>query len=229
MVANNGSAVAAPTWFDRAYLSTDASHQDSDQILGGADTRSASLAPGASYGATTVFTTSTTTAQGTYTLIVKADGGIGTGQFAPTGPNAVSELNDYNNWASASVILPANPKADLIVTDLAVGTVSENQNGSYSIPVTFQVRNIGNISTVGTWFDRGYLSTNSTLEDTDQLLTNYNTHSTALSPGAGYPVSITLATPSSTASGTYTLIVKADGGSQASGQYAQLAPTSSPS
>ncbi len=223
-VVNSGDAVAAPTWYDRAYLSTDAAHQDADPILSGANTRSASLAPGASYDATTVFTTATTTVPGTYTLLVKADGGNGTGQFAPTGPNAVAERNDYNNTAAASVVLPANPKADLSVTGFAVGTLAVNQNGSYSIPVTFQVRNGGNVNATGTWYDRGYLSANATLEDTDQVLTNYHTRSSALAPGDSYSASLTLTTPTATASGAYTLIVKADGGSQASGQYAPTGP-----
>jgi hypothetical protein len=52
------------------------------------------------------FTTSATTVPGTYSLIVKTDGGGGTGQYAPTGPNVIAEANETNNTVSVTVVLP---------------------------------------------------------------------------------------------------------------------------
>ena len=219
-VNNIGNATAVATWYDRGYLSATPSVHDTAQALAGYTTHSANLAAGASYTVNTTFTTSTTTAPGTWTLIVKADGGgSSSGQYSPTGPNYVDEFNEFNNTQAVTINLPANPKPDLTVTNLAVGAITENQNGSYNIPVTFQVNNIGSITANATWYDRGYLSTDAVLNDTDQILGSYNTRSTNLASGASYLAGLTFTTTTATAAGNYYLIIKVDGGNNASGQF----------
>jgi hypothetical protein len=156
------------------------------------------------------FTASASTAAGTTYLIVKADGGNGTGQFAPTGANYVAEADETNNTQAVAITLPVKP--DLTVTNLSVGTITENQNGSYNIPVTYQVNNIGGSAAVAIWYDRGYLSTDAVLNDTDQILGGNNYRTTNLAAGGNYTVSQTLTTSTATTSGNYYLIVKADGG-----------------
>jgi hypothetical protein len=59
------------------------------------------------------------------------------------------------------------PAPDLTVSNLSVGTITVNTNGSFYVPVSFQVNNVGTLAASATWYDRGYLSTNSTLHDTD--------------------------------------------------------------
>lgn len=215
-VNNVGTNPAYATWYDRGYLSTDAMLNDTDQVLSGANTRATNLAVGANYPVSLTFVTSASTAPGAYTLFARADGGASSGQYGPTGSNYVPELSETNNVEGVSVTLPGKP--DLTVSNLVVGTLGITQSGSYTIPVTFQVNNIGPTTALATWYDRGYLSSNATLEDTDQVLGGGNTRSTNLGAGANYPVSLTFTTSTSTAAGNYTLIVKADGGAT-SGQY----------
>ena len=112
---------------------------------------------------------------------------------------------------------------DLIVTNLAVGTISAQTSGAYTIPVSFQVSNVGAGEATGTWTDRGYLSGNATFDDADEALGNASTHSVPLGPGASYTVNTTFTTAPATVAGNYTLFVKADGGSGA-GQYSPTGP-----
>jgi hypothetical protein len=211
-VNNIGTATAAATWYDRGYLAVNASLRDTDQVLGNYNTRSTNLNAGASYTVVTAFTTSTTTGAGNYFLIVKADGGTNaTGQFSQTGPNYVAESNETNNTQAVSISLPANPKADLTVTNGAIGVVSVNQNGTYSIPVTFQVNNIGNGAAAAPWYDQGYLSSDATLDSSDANLSGYHAQGSVLAAGASYIASATFVTGTTAKPGTYTLFIKADG------------------
>jgi YD repeat-containing protein len=210
-VNNIGNATAVATWYDRGYLSAMSTLHDSDQVLGGSTAHSTNVAVGGSYTVNTTFTTSTTTTPGTWTLIVKADGGASTsGPYSPTGPNYVDEFNEFNNTQAVAINLPANPKPDLTVSNLAVGTVSVSQNGSYGIPVAFQVNNVGSTTAPAGWYDAGYLSTDAALDNSD-VFVGYTYHSVALASAGSYVVNATYATATSTAPGAYTLFVKADG------------------
>ena len=106
------------------------------------------------------------------------------------------------------------PKPDLAITNLAVGVISFNANGSFNVPVTFQVNNIGTSAALATWYDSGYLSATALLTACDQALGGYNTRTINLPVGANYSVSTTFTTTTTTAAGNYTLIVKADGRSR---------------
>ena len=216
-VNNTGSGPANATWYDRGYLSANSTLHDTDQALGGFNTRTTYLAAGDHYSVNTVFTTSITTAAGNYTLIVKSDGGAGTGQYSPTGANNVAESNEANNTQYSVINLPANPKPDLTVSNASVGAISVAQNGVYSLPVSYTVTNGGQISAAPNWFDLAYLSADASLDDSDQNLAGYNTHSTALAAGASYTSTKTYSTTASTAAGSYRLFVKADGRGSAVG------------
>ncbi len=50
------------------------------------------------------------------------------------------------------------PKPDLTVSNLAAGMVTVNANGSFNVPVTYQVNNAGSAAASATWYDRAYLS-----------------------------------------------------------------------
>jgi hypothetical protein len=143
-------------------------------------------------------TSSTTLAPGNYTLFVKADG---------YSSGAVAETNESNNTASVALTVPGRP--DLTVTALSTGTITRNGNGSYNIPLTFTVKNVGETTAKASWTDSCYLSTDATLDTSDNYMA-YEYRSTDLAPNAEYTVSKTCVTPTTTTPGNYYLIVKAD-------------------
>ncbi|MFO1324748.1 MAG: CARDB domain-containing protein [Burkholderiales bacterium] len=209
-VSNVGTGDATGTWTDRGYLSANATLEDSDEILGGFNTRSTPLAAGASYDVSTTFTTAATTAPGSYTLIVKADGGAGTGQFAPTGANVVAESAEANNTQSIAIVLPAKTP-DLAISNVVVGAYWISQAGAYSFPVTFTVTNLGGATAPASFYGLVYLSADATLDNADQNLAGFALRNTALAPGASYTVTQTYTTTAATPSGSYTLFAKIDG------------------
>jgi len=211
-VSNLGGSAAKATWYDYGYLSVDATLQNADQTLGARHARTADLAPGASYAATATFTSTTATTPGNYTLFVKADGNA-----TATSAGAVVEGSESNNTQSVGVVLPTRP--DLRVSTASIGTISTRTGGGYNIPVTFTVQNAGGSAAKASWYDRAYLSTDATLQGTDQILGGNNQRTTDLATGATYSVTKTFTTSSTTAPGSYSLIVKADGGASASGQH----------
>jgi hypothetical protein len=215
-INNIGNSAAVATWYDRGYLSANSTLHDTDQALGGFNTRTLNLAIGANYTVSTTFTTTTTTTPGDYTLIVKADGGASlSGQYSPTGANYVAESDETNNTQSAAINLPANALPDLTVSNASVGTIVENQDASYSIPVTFTVNNVGNNVAQPRWFDMAYLSANGVLDNSSVNLYGYNYRTTALAAGSSYTVTLTFPTTNTTVAGNYTLFIKADGHSAA--------------
>jgi CARDB len=210
-VNNIGTSAALATWYDRGYLSADSVLHDTDQALSGYNTRTTNLAVGASYSVSTTFATNTTTTAGNYALIVRADGGAGTAPFSPTGPNAVPESNETNNIQSVAIDLPANPKPDLAISNFTVGAIAVTQSGSYSVPVTFTIANVGALSAKPNWYDLAYLSSDAVLDDADQNWSGYNVRNTALASGASYTTTKTFTSTTATAPGNYTLFIKTDG------------------
>ena len=210
-VNNIGTSAALAPWYDRGYLSANAVLHETDQALGGYNTRTTTLDVGATYLVGTTFTTSTTTVPGNYQLIVRADGGAGAAPFSPTGVNLVPESDETNNTQSVVVNLPANPKPDLSLSNMSVGGISVNQAGAYSFPVTYTVTNVGAVSSAPTWTDLAYLSVDSSLDNGDQNLKGNNTRNTALASGASYTVTTAFSTTATTGPGSYTLFIKTDG------------------
>ena len=216
-VNNVGTSAALATWYDRGYLSANSTLHDTDQALSGYNTRATNLAVGASYSVGATFVTSTTTVPGDYVLIVKADGGAGTAQYSPTGPNAVPESNETNNTQSIAINLPASPKPDLVISNVIVGAISVSQAGAYSFPVTFTVTNVGALSAKPNWYELAYMSSDAVLDDADQNLSGYSVRNLALASGASYTASRTFTSTTTTAPGNYTLFVKTDGRGMAIG------------
>jgi RHS repeat-associated protein len=191
------------------YLSADSVLDDADQSQGYLNNQTVMLAPGASYTVTKSFTTTTATAPGTYTFIVKADGHNLAYTASPNtdGGNLV-EANEANNTTSATVTLN---RPDLTIGPLTIGTIVANPNGSFTIPVTYTVTNTGAAITPGSWYDLGYLSSDGVLDNADQSQGFLNNQTVMLVPGASYTLTRSFTTTTTTAPGTYTFIVKADG------------------
>jgi len=211
-VHNVGGAPAAASWYDRGYLSASPTLHDPDQVLSGSVLHGTTLAAGSGYVVNAIFTTSTTTAIGNWYLVVKADGGASaSGQYSATGPNYVDEDNEFNNTQALRINLPATPKPDLTVSSGSIGAITVNQNGSYSFPISFQVKNVGSSSATPTWYDVAYLASNGVLDNSSVNISGYHPQSTVLASGSSYTATTTFSTGTSAVPGTYTLFIKADG------------------
>ena len=215
-VTNIGGTPALPSFYGLTYLSADGILDNADQNLSGYATRSTALAAAASYTVTQTYTTTTATAPGPYTLFVKADGrGTTFGAGTNTDNGYLAEGSESNNTQAVPLTLPIKP--DLAISNLSVGTIVKNANGSYSIPVTYTVTNNGGAAATATWYDLTYLSSDGTLDSGDQNLAGYYTRNTALAAGASYIATQTFITTTATSAGSYTLIVKTDGRGSAIG------------
>jgi hypothetical protein len=119
----------------------------------------------------------------------------------------LTESNEVNNI----VALPVSLNADLALSNVSIGTMTANANGTYTIPVTFTVTNQGTVTANPNWYDLAYLSADGVLNNTDQVLSGNNLRITELAPGASYTLTINYTTSNSTPSGAYTLFLKTDG------------------
>ena len=207
-VTNVGTGSAQPNWFDVGYLSSDSVLDNADQSNNYLNWRTVALAAGASYNVNASFTTSTSTAPGSYTFFVKTDGRNSYTGGTPTNNGVVAEASETNNTASLAVTLS---RPDLSVSGLTSGSVVANTNGSFTIPVSFTVTNVGTMAAQPNWFDVGYLSGDGVLDDADQSNTYLMWRTVALGAGASYNVNASFTTSTSTAPGSYTFFVKTDG------------------
>jgi RHS repeat-associated protein len=212
-VTNSGSAPAQSVngWFDMGYLSSNGVLDNASQSSGYLNSRSASLAAGASYTVTANFTTNTTTTPGTYTFFVKTDSHNGTyttGGGTNTDNGNVVEADETNNASSATVTL-ARP--DLSIGPLTIGNIVANRDFTWTIPVTYTVTNNGPVTAQNYWYDIGYLSINGVLDNTSQSNNSLNYRTTSLTPGASYTVTANYVTSTNTTPGSYTFFVKTDG------------------
>ncbi|HVN34431.1 MAG TPA: CARDB domain-containing protein [Casimicrobiaceae bacterium] len=167
-----------------------------------------------------IFGTASTLASGTMQLLdpsraVVASAAINTsGATIPvrtltqSGTYTVAVIAGSASGGSITLV-PGAP--DLVVTSPSLGAVAANQNGSYAIPVAYTVKNIGSAATQSSWYDMAYLSIDGTLDNADQHLAGWPSHTTALAPGSSYTITSTFTTSTSTPAGSYTLFIKADG------------------
>ena len=212
-VTNVGTGTAQPDWYDVGYLSTDATLDNADQSNSYLNYRASALAPGDSYVVSASFTTSASTAAGSYTFFVKTDGHSGYYPVVfPGGTNtdngAVIEATKANNRASQAVTLSP---PDLSVSGLSVTSVQSNSDATWTLQVSYTVKNVGAVTAPASWYDIGYLSTDAVLDNGDQTQSYLNFNGTPLAPGASYPVNTSFKTAAGTAAGSYNFFVKADG------------------
>jgi YD repeat-containing protein len=212
-VTNSGGSTAKATWYDECYLSSDGTLDTGDSYIG-IRNQTTDLAPGTFYNATITCQVAAGVAPGAYTVFVKTDGYNGSGKYSAY--SVVAEADETNNASGAAITIPTLP--DLMVSDLSVGTITVNTDGSYSIPITYTVTNNGGSSAKSSWYDECYLSTDGSLDTTDPSI-GVHVQQTSLASGAQYVVSLTCRTMTTTSAGPYTLFVKTDG-SDAVGRYA---------
>src|ERR1019366_6015516 len=99
---------------------------------------------------------------------------------------------------------------DVQISGMSLGSPKANAGGSWSIPVTYTVTNIGTVAAPSSWSDIGYLSAHGVLDNNSQ--SNSYLHSAgALAAGASYTAAGNFTTSTSTTPGAYTFFVKTDG------------------
>ncbi|MCB1090441.1 MAG: Ig-like domain-containing protein, partial [Verrucomicrobiae bacterium] len=191
-VENTGTATATGSWIDRAILSTNAVLGDGDDVIIGSATRSTALAPGGDYQLSFSYILPVLQNSGFYTVFLVADA---TGQV-------VEESEGDNSISSGLQIGSA------LFPDLQVEEVRGPPSGIAGSPVDveFTVINEGDTSAAGSWTDRLYLSTDSTLSQNDVLLGS-SIHSGGLAIGATYTTTVTVTLPALITGDYYVLVV----------------------
>ncbi|HDR13947.1 MAG TPA: hypothetical protein ENN79_00390, partial [Desulfobacteraceae bacterium] len=197
-VKNLSTDVPAPgVWYDYVYLSADSSLNESNDIFVTSVLRDSNtaLGPGTSYTVTRDVTLPKV-AQGTWYVLVKTDG-----------TNSQGESDETNNVGVSAAVTIEIP--DLTVTSIHAPDQAAVQQ---TIPLTWQVTNIGPGSASGTWRDYVYLSTNSTWENDDLLIATFDMVGVSpLAAGASYTVTKNVTLPKGADAYSY-LIVYTDGG-----------------
>jgi subtilase family serine protease len=183
---NGGGATAAAT-VTRIYLSTDATLDGSDTLLGSRAV--GTLAPAATSAGSTTVTIPAGTNTGLYYLLAKADG-----------DNAVSETSETNNVALASVQVGPDLTLLSVTAPAAAGA-----GGSVTIGDT--TKNAGGGAAAAS-VTRFFLSGNTLLDGGDSVLGSRAVG--ALGPGETSVGSTGVTIPAGTASGTYYLITQVD-------------------
>ncbi len=199
-VRNDGDAPASGIWQDRVYLSEDTNLNtlyDYGVTSVNSDDHTP-LAPGESYTVNVTATMPSGLGTGPKYLILLVDFN-----------NVLKELVRTNNLTHTPVTLGA---PDLIVeTADAPATASSGQ----SIEISWTVKNIGADPAMASgWWDRVYLSEDTSLSTGGSLLTSYWTSDhTPLAAGASYTVTRNVTIPP-TASGNMYLLFVADHSNQ---------------
>jgi RHS repeat-associated protein len=151
-VRNAGDATAARSWRDRLYLSRDNTLSSDDVLLWTQAIDNAfPLAAGATYTRSIAATLplQATLSDGTYYILVKTDA-----------DSKQPEANETNNTGSASLSLALPPLPDLVVSNIVAPV--EGLSGQ-QIEIAWAVTNQGNGDAAGTWTDKVYLSSDSTI------------------------------------------------------------------
>ena len=184
----NAGAGSAPASVLRLYLSSNPSLDAGDTALGSRSVPA--LAPGAASTGVTVVVVPASTASGTYYLIAAADA-----------DNAVPEVNEFNNvtWSTLKV------GPDLVI---ASASVSGTPSPGTAITVNDTTKNQGASASVAST-TRFSLSSDTSADASDVVLGSRAVP--ALSAGASSSGATTVTIPSSTPTGTYYLLVQADG------------------
>ncbi|GBC93975.1 hypothetical protein HRbin15_02477 [bacterium HR15] len=191
----NAGTLAASNWSDRIYFSRDDRVDGSDRVIGDF-VFTGTLEPGQSVSRTQVVSIPRAwiSPEGTYYIIVVTDAA-----------NQVNEgVREDNNTRAQSLTARLIPLPDLTVPSLqAPSTAFFGQ----TIEVRWQVQNIGQGATTGTWYDRVILANDAGGQSIVTQLSRGN--ESALGPGEGYSSVLNLTLPRGLV-GRYYLIAEAD-------------------
>jgi len=146
----------------------------------------------------------------TITSVVISGASGSTAQISASLPGNYQVVVSPFGSGTGSLNLRAGMAPDLAISGLTAGAPIANSDGSFTIPVTYTVTNIGAVSAQSGWYDMGYLSADATLDNAD-FSNSYLGYHSALAPGESYTVTASFATSTTVARGNYTLFVKTDG------------------
>ncbi|MBE9147549.1 hypothetical protein IQ257_03270, partial [Coleofasciculus sp. LEGE 07092] len=195
-VQNQGVATALANWSDYIYLSTDNVLDAADQRIATAATGSETpLATGESYTITRDVRIPETVLPGNYHLIFAADGSRNQG-----------ESNEANNQFALPLQVTGR---DLTIS--SVTAPSTGQLGS-KVSVSWTVANQGDAAAIAGWVDHIYLSDNTTLDQSDRLVSSVSTaNQMPLVASGNYTLNADLYLPNDTATGNRYLLFVTDG------------------
>ncbi|MBF2015836.1 MAG: hypothetical protein IGS23_11675 [Rivularia sp. T60_A2020_040] len=202
-VKNQGNASTNANWYDRIYLSNDATlDTNTDTQLKDISTSNLTpLAVDSEYSVSQLLTLPSNIPIGTRYLI-----------FATDVNNYQGELNELNNAKAVPIVIGDNDP-DLVVT---AATAPDTAVVGESITVNWSVENQGNIEASSDWYDTIYLSDDNQLDDTDiEISSQSATDEIPLGVNASYDFSRSITIPN-TATGNRYLIFAADAGKQQS-------------
>jgi RHS repeat-associated protein len=161
-VKNIGTGTtAATTWYDQVWLSTNQTLETGTDHNLGTLLRSGALAASAEYTASRTFTLplSSSFSAGTYYFIVKTD----------SNNNAPETSETDNVEVSGPVTISVPPLPNITISNVVFDPVNTFTNQNVS--VTFTVNNIGTDATTGNFYNRVWLSTDTSLNtNTDIML-----------------------------------------------------------
>ncbi|NCS06775.1 MAG: hypothetical protein GPJ07_09250, partial [Microcystis aeruginosa G13-07] len=194
-VKNQGSATAEGTWYDYVYLVNTATN--ATQYVGIFE-YSGSLAAGASLNRTQSYSVPLSLT-GNYRVVVTTD---------YSGNIAEGTQNESNNTTTddRSISLQLAPVPNLQVTGVTAPTTAFS---SQQTVVQWTVKNVGTGATnAPVWYDRVYLSLDTTYDDTDTYL-GEAVNPSYLNPNDSYSNSLTVTLPRGI-DGNYYFLVQAD-------------------
>ena len=198
-VVNRGSATVTETYTDKLYLSTNATLDAGDVLLGTSHGHTVDLALNATHNHSQAVTVPAGTGTESYFLLVQAEALA-----------AVTEIDEENNVAAVTVAvtLPPPTGKDLVIEGLTLtaGSVAAGR----SVTASYRVVNRGSATVTETYTDKLYLSTNATLDAGDVLLGTSHGHTVALALNATHNHSQTVTVPAGTGTESYFLLVQAE-------------------
>ncbi|MDM9385689.1 CARDB domain-containing protein [Chlorogloeopsis sp. ULAP01] len=202
-VKNQGNASANADWYDRIYLSDDATlNTSTDTLLKEVWTSNLTPLPtGDDYSISQLLTLPNTTPIGSRYLLFVADI-----------YNNQGETNENNNVRAISIVIGDNDP-DLTVTAATAPTTAVLGE---TIAVNWTVLNQGNIEASTDWYDTIYLSDDETLDSNDMAVSSQSVaEKTPLAVNATYNFNRDITIPNATTGNRYLLFV-ADAGKQQS-------------
>jgi subtilase family serine protease len=194
-VSNRGTEQATASWADSVYLSTDATLDDGDIVLGGGpNTAPTTLAPGESYTVDRNF------------VIPAADSGDYYLIFATDSGKVQDEASEGDNTRAVPVSLvgSSGKLPDLIVSNATAPSSAVLGR----IDISFTVKNQGTSATPGFWSNAVYLSTDATYDFFDTNVAS-DFEFSPLNAGSSFTINPTANLPG-VAAGQYYLLFIAD-------------------
>lgn len=193
IVRNSGTVAASAPWTDRIYVDDDTTVSGATSLANIA--RTFDLAPGEAYEVHQTVTLPVNLADGSYSILVRAD--VGQQVFE-------GGIEADNDGASDALVLTHPDLVPLNVT--LPGGVNPQSNSD--IAVTWQVRNDGTGASIGGWTDSLWLSRDGTVGAGDIKLGEV-VRGSSLGVGEVYDGALTVRLPID-ASGDYRVIVQSD-------------------